>query len=56
MIKWLLKKQSMKRQKELILFLLDQLEHNIDNITAETLLTAVVKASGNKVTSFIVKD
>lgn len=56
MIKWLLKKQSMNKQKELILFLINQLDHNIDNITAETMLTAVVKASGNKVTSFIVKD
>lgn len=55
MIKWLLKKQNMNKQKELILFLIEQLDHNIDNITAEVLLTAVVKSSGNKVTSFIVK-
>ena len=56
MIKWLLKKQNMNRQKELILFLIEQLDHNIDNTSAETMLAAVVKSSGNKVTSFIVKD
>lgn len=56
MIKWLLKRQSLNNKKELILFLIEQLDHNIDNTTAEVLLTSVVKASGNKVTSFIVKD
>lgn len=56
MIKWLLKRQSESKKKELVLFLIELLDHSIDNITAEKLLTAVVKASGNKVTSFIVKD
>ena len=56
MIKWLLKRQSLNKKKELILFLIEQLDHNIDNTTAEAMLAAVVKSSGNKVTSFIVKD
>lgn len=56
MIKWLLKRKSEREKKQLVLFLIEQLDHDIDNITAEKLLTAIVKASGNKVTSFIVKD
>lgn len=56
MIKWLLKRKSEREKKQLIMFLIQELDQDIDNVTAEKMLTAIVKASGNKVTSFIVRD
>ena len=60
LILWLSLTLNRGQQKTLVIKLLQDIvtsrDSNIDNKTAETIITLAVQSAGNKVHSFIIKD